>query len=67
MGTTYQGTLGVFIRLRQDVNWAQIKERRAPPCRRAAARSPAGEHSMTAFAASLFLLKLRLTPLVAGY
>lgn len=24
---TYQGTLGIFIRLRQDVNWAEIKER----------------------------------------
>ena len=24
---TYQGTLGVFMRLRQDVNWAEIKER----------------------------------------
>jgi hypothetical protein len=24
---TYQGTLGVFIRLRQDVNWAEIRER----------------------------------------
>ena len=24
---TYQGTLGVFMRLRQDVNWAEIRER----------------------------------------
>ena len=24
---TYQGTLGVFVRLRQDVNWADITER----------------------------------------
>jgi hypothetical protein len=24
---TYQGTLGVFLRLREDVNWADIKER----------------------------------------
>ena len=24
---TYQGALGVFIRLRQDVNWAEIEER----------------------------------------
>lgn len=24
---TYQGTLGVFIQLRQDVNWAEIRER----------------------------------------
>jgi hypothetical protein len=24
---TYQGTPGVFIRLRQDVNWAEIRER----------------------------------------
>ena len=24
---TYQCTLGVFIRLRQDVNWAEIRER----------------------------------------
>ncbi len=24
---TYQGTPGVFIRLRQDVNWADIRER----------------------------------------
>jgi hypothetical protein len=23
----YQGTPGVFVRLRQDVNWAEIKER----------------------------------------
>jgi hypothetical protein len=33
----------------------------------AAARSRAGEHSMTAFAASLLLLKPQLTPSVAGY
>ena len=24
---THQGTLGVFVRLRKDVNWADIKER----------------------------------------
>ena len=24
---TYQGTLGVFVRLRPDVNWADITER----------------------------------------
>jgi len=24
---TYQGTLGVFLRLRDDVNWADITER----------------------------------------
>ena len=24
---TYQGTLGVFLRLREDVNWADITER----------------------------------------
>lgn len=24
---TYQGTLGVFLRLREDVNWADISER----------------------------------------
>ena len=24
---TYQGTLGVFLRLRKDVNWAEITER----------------------------------------
>ena len=24
---TYQGTLGVFLQLREDVNWADIKER----------------------------------------
>jgi len=24
---TYEGTLGVFLRLREDVNWADIKER----------------------------------------
>jgi len=24
---TYQGTLGVFLRLREDVNWADIMER----------------------------------------
>jgi hypothetical protein len=24
---TYQGTLGVFLRLRRDVNWADITER----------------------------------------
>ncbi len=24
---TYEGTLGVFLRLRQDVNWADITER----------------------------------------
>jgi hypothetical protein len=24
---TYQGTLGVFLRLRRDVNWADISER----------------------------------------
>ena len=24
---TYQGTLGVFVRLRKDVNWADITER----------------------------------------
>ncbi len=24
---TYQGTLGVFVRLREDVKWADIKER----------------------------------------
>jgi hypothetical protein len=24
---TYQGTLGVFLRLREDVNWADILER----------------------------------------
>ena len=24
---TYQGTLGVFLRLRADVNWADISER----------------------------------------
>ena len=24
---TYQGTLGVFVRLRNDVNWADITER----------------------------------------
>jgi hypothetical protein len=24
---TYQGTLGVFLRLREDVNWADIAER----------------------------------------
>jgi transcription antitermination factor NusG len=24
---TYQGTPGVFIRLRQDINWAEILER----------------------------------------
>ena len=24
---TYQGTLGVFIRLRQDLNWAEVVER----------------------------------------
>ena len=24
---TYQGTLGVFIRLRKDINWADITER----------------------------------------
>ena len=24
---TYQGTLGVFLRLRKDVNWADIAER----------------------------------------
>jgi hypothetical protein len=23
---TYQGTLGVFLRLREDVNWADIRE-----------------------------------------
>ena len=23
---TYQGTLGVFLRLRDDVNWADVKE-----------------------------------------
>ena len=25
---TYQGTLGVFLRLREDVNWADISERK---------------------------------------
>jgi len=24
---TYQGTMGVFVRLRKDVNWADITER----------------------------------------
>ena len=24
---TYQGTLGIFLRLREDVNWADISER----------------------------------------
>jgi len=24
---TYQGTVGVFLRLREDVNWAEISER----------------------------------------
>jgi len=24
---TYQGTLGIFVRLRKDVNWADIRER----------------------------------------
>jgi hypothetical protein len=24
---TYQGTLGVFVRLKEDVNWADITER----------------------------------------
>lgn len=24
---SYQGTLGVFVRLREDVNWADIMER----------------------------------------
>jgi len=24
---SYQGTLGVFVRLKNDVNWADIKER----------------------------------------
>jgi hypothetical protein len=24
---TYQGTMGVFLRLREDVKWADIKER----------------------------------------
>lgn len=24
---TYQGTLGVFVRIRKDVNWADITER----------------------------------------
>jgi hypothetical protein len=24
---TYQGTLGIFLRLREDVNWADIMER----------------------------------------
>jgi len=24
---SYQGTLGVFLRLKEDVNWADIKER----------------------------------------
>ena len=24
---TYQGTLGVFVRLRKDINWADITER----------------------------------------
>jgi hypothetical protein len=24
---TYQGTMGVFVRFRQDVNWADITER----------------------------------------
>ena len=24
---SYQGTLGVFVRLRDDVNWADIRER----------------------------------------
>ena len=24
---TYQGTLGVFVRLRKDINWADIAER----------------------------------------
>ncbi len=24
---SYQGTLGVFVRLKKDVNWADIKER----------------------------------------
>ena len=24
---TYQGTLGVFLRLKEDVNWADITER----------------------------------------
>ena len=24
---TYQGTLGLFLRLREDVNWADIRER----------------------------------------
>lgn len=24
---TYQGTLGIFVRLTEDVNWAQITER----------------------------------------
>jgi hypothetical protein len=24
---TYQGTLGVFVRFREDANWADIKER----------------------------------------
>ena len=24
---TYQGTLGIFVRLRKDVNWADITER----------------------------------------
>lgn len=24
---TYQGTVGVFIRFKQDVNWAEIRER----------------------------------------
>ncbi|HLK65723.1 MAG TPA: hypothetical protein VKU19_19930 [Bryobacteraceae bacterium] len=24
---TYQGTLGVFLRLKEDINWADIRER----------------------------------------
>jgi hypothetical protein len=27
VGGTYQGTSGVFLRLREDVNWADITER----------------------------------------
>jgi hypothetical protein len=29
---TYQGTLGVFLRLREDVKWADIKERDGSIC-----------------------------------
>jgi hypothetical protein len=29
---TYQGTLGVFVRFRKDIRWADIKERNGAVC-----------------------------------